>query len=485
MTPAALERLITAMAGKRVVCVGDLILDRFIYGAADRVSREAPVVSLSQSRCETMLGACGNVARNIAALGGAPILIAPIGDDPESDEIAGLVENLAGEANLIRQSGRPTPIKTRYVAGGQQVLSVDRNPGQSISGDTEAAMLDGVQATLDAADIVVLSDYGRGGVTDRVAHGVITRAHAAGVRVVCDPRGRDFTRYNGAFLLKPNAQELALEAGTPVKSDDDARAALASVMARVSVDNLIVTRGGSGMALLQSGASEVTFHRSKPRDVYDVSGAGDTTAAALSLALAGGADLTEAIDLGNLAGGIVVTKVATATVRPNDLREDLHEEDFGGASVVDLTSASECVGRWRAEGKRIGLTNGCFDILHVGHLSTLTQARAACDRLVVGVNADASVKRLKGSDRPVNSETDRAQLIAALAPVDLVIIFGEDTASELVRALAPDVYVKGGDYDVEALPETPAVRAVGGEIILAPFQDGRSTTAILEKLSSD
>jgi len=472
------------MAGRRVLCVGDLILDRFVYGDAAAVSREAPVVSLKQTRVDTMLGACGNVARNVAALGGDVVIAAVVGDDAEGVEVTGLLASAGfSSVEVVTIPGRLTPLKTRYVANGQQLLGVDRDPADALDSAAERVLLDAVETAMDGAELVILSDYARGALTPTVSRGVIALAKARGVRVIVDPRGSDYSRYDGAFLLKPNALELATEAGSPCDSDAQAQAALTKVADGLNdVEHLLVTRSAKGMMLLSRDAAPVLYS-AEARDVYDVSGAGDTTIAALGLALAAGAELAQAIDIANRAAGVVVAKVGTATVRAKEILEDALGRGRVGAPVVSLAEAVERVKRWRADGQRIGLTNGCFDILHVGHLSALKAAREACDRLVVGVNADASVRRLKGPERPVNGEDSRAQMIAALGPVDLSVVFEEDTATALVEALRPDVYVKGGDYRPDDLPEAAAVKACGGEIVITRLVDGHSTTGIIARIT--
>lgn len=484
LTPVALDALLARMAGRRVLCVGDLILDRFVYGSAGSVSREAPVVSLNQSRIETMLGAAGNVARNVASLGGAVTLAGVVGDDAEGHEALALLE-AAGFAEVdVVTAARPTPLKTRYVAGGQQVLCVDRDPQAPLDAPAAAALVAAAESAMAHAEIVLLSDYARGAVTPEVSRGVIAAARARGLRVVVDPRGRDFSRYDGAFLIKPNALELSTEAGAACGDDEEAAAALETVLARTpEVEHLLVTRSAKGMMLLSRGGEARAF-AAEARDVYDVSGAGDTTLAALGLALAADAPLAEAIDVAMRAGGVVVSKVGTATTRPKELIEDALGRRAASAPVASLEEAQELAARWRANGLRVGLTNGCFDILHVGHLAALEQARRECDRLVVGVNADASVRRLKGAGRPVNVEDERARLIAALGPVDAAVIFTEDDAGALVTAIQPDVYVKGGDYRPEDLPEAAAARACGARIVITPLVEGRSTTRLIERLNA-
>lgn len=486
MTPAELEELVAAMQGRRVLCVGDLILDRFIYGRATRVSREAPVVALAETRREAMLGACGNVARNVAALGGRAILAAAVGDDLEGHEVSGLLESGGFEdVEIITVPGRATPVKSRYVAGGQQILCADRDPETPLDGAGEARLIEAVAGAVADADVAILSDYGRGAVTPAMSAALIAAANAAGVKVIVDPRGRDFSRYDGAYIIKPNAYELSLEAARPCDDDAQAIAALKAVMGKLnSTEHLLVTRSAKGMALLKRGGAP-EFFRSEPRDVYDVSGAGDTTIAALGLAVAAGAGPAQAVKLANQAAGIVVGKVGTAVVRAAELLADAQSKTIVGAPVAAREEAADRVARWKADGLRVGFTNGCFDILHVGHLSTLNRARALCDRLVVGVNADAAVARLKGEGRPIHAAEDRARLLASLAPVDLAVIFEEETASAVITALKPDVYVKGGDYNLETLPEAAAVQAYGGEIAFAPMAEGKSTSGILGKLAAE
>lgn len=484
MKPDALERLVHGFADARVVCVGDVVLDRFVYGAAERVSREAPVITLNERRRTTMLGSAGNVARNVAALGGAPVLIGVVGDDPEGHEITALMADERGfELDVVTAKGCTTPVKTRYVASGQQVVCIDRDPRGPIQAEVETAVIDAVRAALEGAAALILSDYGRGVVTPTVAAGVIAAARSAGVPVIADPRGSDYRRYNGAHVIKPNAQELEIAAGTPCDTDENAIAALDAVYRDLNdVDHVLVTRGGRGMAL-KSADAPVAFFPSEPRDVYDVSGAGDTTIAALSLAIGAGAALSDAIEVANRAAGVVVTKVGTAVVTGAEVIADARGRRIDGAPVLSLEAAADQAARWRADGLSVGLTNGCFDVLHVGHLASLTAARSACDRLIVAINSDASVSRLKGPDRPINTEAERAALIAALAPVDAVLVFDADTASGVVEAVRPDVYVKGGDYTPDDLPEASAVAAVGGRIVITPLTPDRSTTATLKRVA--
>ncbi len=487
MSPAALEALLERCAKTRVLCIGDLVLDRFVYGDADRVSREAPVVAMRERRRDVMLGACGNVARNVDALGGEAVLVGVIGDDAEGHELSTVLAQSQHikDVELVVAIGRSTPVKTRYVSAGHQLLCVDRDPDGAIDADTEDKLIEAAAGLVASCDVVILSDYGRGSIAPRVSRAVIEAANAAGKKVAVDPRGRDFTRYDGAYLIKPNALELSLETGLASESDAEVEAALDALEASLGgVANLLATRGAKGMALKSRG-EQARYFPSQPRDVFDVSGAGDTSISALALGLAAGASLPEAIAFSNRAAGVVVTKAGTAIVRPQEIINDALGRTGAGSGVATIEEASERVARWRHEGLRVGLTNGCFDILHVGHLATLAAARAQCDKLVVAVNSDASVRRLKGEARPINTQDERAELIAALGPVDIAVVFEEDTAIEVTRALRPDVYVKGGDYQPDTLPEAPVMRELGVEIVIAPFVADRSTTSTISKLAGE
>ncbi len=485
MTAAVLEDLTAQIAGKRVLCVGDLILDRFVYGQAARISREAPVAVIKQRHDELKLGACGNVARNVTALGGRATLLAVVGDDAEGHAVSNLLaDGVLDDVELITARGRATPVKTRYIAGAQQMLCVDRDPDTPVGAEAEEHMLAAMESAVGECDVVVVSDYGRGVMTPQVIRRVIDIAAKAVKPVVASPRGEDFARYDGVYLLKPNVHDLQAEVAAPCDTDAEVAAAMAAVMARTqNLEVVLVTRGAKGMALLRRG-HEPAFFSATPRDVYDISGAGDTAMAALALAVAAGAPLRQAINISNRAAGITVTKMGTATVTAEELIADAYGRAIAGAPITDIAGASDEVARWRAEGARIGVTNGCFDLLHAGHVAMLNRARSLCDRLVVGLNDDASVRRLKGEGRPVTPQTDRAWLVSALSAVDLVVIFSDDTATALLEAVRPDVYVKGGDYGApDQLPEAETARAVGAELVFAPLTPERSTSAIIERLS--
>ncbi|WBQ14010.1 D-glycero-beta-D-manno-heptose 1-phosphate adenylyltransferase [Hyphomonadaceae bacterium BL14] len=477
-------RLLSLIAGQRALVVGDLILDRFVYGRTERISREAPVPILSETRRSVMLGGAGNLARNIVSLGGSAILVSVAGDDAEGAEAAALAREACGEAALlVTEAGRLTPAKIRYVAQNQQMFCVDRDPGSAVGAPSAEAVFDAAASRLDEAGVLILSDYGRGLLTPSLTARLIAAAHKAGVPVSVDPRGSGYERYDGAMVIKPNAAELAAETGLPVGDDGETEAALRALQARLPQTRaLLVTRGAAGMTLLTDDGM-LHHQRSRQRSVFDVSGAGDTALAALSLALAAGVELTEAMALADLAAGVAVGKAGTAVVTPDELIEDAS----GGHAapdwrILDQDNAARLSARWRADGLRVGFTNGCFDLLHPGHLSVLRHAASVCDRLVVGLNSDASVARLKGPDRPVNDAAARALMLASLEMVDRVVVFEDDTPEALIRALDPHVMVKGADYIADDLPGAAYVKSRGGEVVLAPLAAGLSTTTIVNRL---
>ena len=478
--------ILASLNGKTALVLGDVILDSFVYGVVQRISREAPAPILSETHRNAMLGGAGNLARNIESLGGQARLISVISNDSDGARVAELAEQACGErAKMVVADERSTPSKIRYIAKAQQMFCVDRDPDGQLSEETEKAIISAVDQIIDDCDIVILSDYGRGLITPKVSSAVIERARAANKPVTVDPRGSNYLRYDGATLIKPNADELAAETGLPVNDDETAISALGALKHRLSrTDALIVTRGADGMTMMD-GDGRTEHQRSRPRDVFDVSGAGDTALAALSLSLAANFDLRECMALADLAAGVAVSKPGTAIVGPYEILDDAGiGQDAPDWRVMDQESAAALSAEWRAQGLKVGFTNGCFDILHPGHLSVLRYAAAACDRLIVGLNADASVSRLKGADRPINPQHNRAVMLASLEMTDRVVVFEEDTPEALIRALRPHVMIKGADYKADDLPGAAFIKEIGGEVLLAPLVDGLSTSRIVEKMQS-
>ena len=429
-----------------------------------------------------MLGGAGNVARNVAALGGDVALVGLVGGDSEGHEALRLIGDKTGiEGFLVTDPARPTTLKTRFVSGGQQLLRVDLEASIPAVGDVEQRLVRTVRDVAKGAGVVLISDYGKGVVTDAV----IAAAREAGCMVIVDSKARSFLRYGAVDVIKPNAGELAYATGLPTSTNPEIEAALAHALSLCEARAILVTRAAKGISLAVRGEA-VRHFPGVPRDVFDASGAGDTTIAALGLALAAGTPVGQAIAFAMLASGVAVGKAGTATVLPEELIEaslTAHMAPAEGKIVTPQRMADE-IARWRAKGLRIGFTNGCFDILHKGHVSYLNQARTWCDRLVVGLNSDRSVRALKGEGRPVNDLEGRAMVLAGLGAVDLVVPFDEDTPIRLIEAARPEVLIKGADYSEDQVVGGEFVKSYGGEVRLAQIVDGYSTTAAIARMSA-
>jgi D-beta-D-heptose 7-phosphate kinase / D-beta-D-heptose 1-phosphate adenosyltransferase len=484
MSDADLIPLVQSLAGAHVLCVGDVMLDHFVYGRVERVSPEAPVPVLHVEREQRSLGGAGNVLRNLQTLGAQPCFVSVTGSDRAGRDVGRLVAELGGgESHVLTERGRVTTVKTRYVAGTQQMMRADRETVTPLTGSLREDFLRMVQQVLAHYQVTVLSDYAKGVLAGGAAAEIIASARAAGHIVVVDPKGVDYATYRGATLIKPNRRELGEATKRPVGSDEEITSAARALAEEHGFAAVLVSLSQDGMMLVEAGGAT---HRlaAEAREVYDVSGAGDTVVAVLAAALAAGASFHDAARLANVAAGIVVGKVGTAVVHANELIETLVDRDtLATRKVLPLTLAEDHVARWRRNGLKIGFTNGCFDLLHPGHVSLLSQARAASDRLVVGLNSDASVQRLKGANRPVQNEAARGAVLASLASVDLVVLFDEDTPEALIAALRPDVLVKGADYRLDQVVGGDFVRSYGGTVMLAELLPGFSTTATIARLA--
>lgn len=477
-----LSGLLDRAAGKRVLCIGDVMLDRFIYGAVDRISPEAPVPVLRYSREAAMPGGAANVARNLASLGLMPVLVGACGDDDAGRELLSRFgQDLSISVRLVTLNGRPTTLKSRFVAGGHQLLRVDTENSAPISGATENELIEIIAAEAEGAAVILISDYAKGLLTDRLLQAILHIAAGRSIPVIADPKGRDFTRYGSVDILKPNASELAAATGLGVSTDEEATSALRSALDTLPAKSIVVTRAARGISFI--GENHKVHHEAgRAREVFDVSGAGDTSLAALAAAIAGGGTLEDAVSMAIAASGIAVGKAGTATVTADEVKSAL--TDFGPVGRAGVLPIDAMIGqaeRWRAAGLRIGFTNGCFDILHPGHIRVIEQARSHCDRLIIGLNSDASVKRLKGPQRPINTEQARADVLAALSAVDGVTIFETDTPLEIITALKPDVLVKGGDYTKDSIVGAEVVEARGGQVVIVPLVPGHSTTATIAR----
>ena len=461
----------------RVLVAGDLMLDRYWSGPARRISPEAPVPVVHVSELDDRPGGAGNVALNVAALGGRAWVCAPVGADEAAAVLRARLEaaGVGCAFEVVPQAATIT--KLRVLARHQQLIRLDFEDGFP---DFEPARLAaGVTALLDAAGIVVCSDYAKGALRDVAA--VIAAARTAGRPVLVDPKGTDYARYAGALLITPNEAEFAAVAGE--WADEAGLVAKARRLAAdCGIGHVLITRSERGMTLVAADGAPAQHIPTRAREVFDVTGAGDTVIATLAAALAAGSPLADAVQLANHAAGIAVGKLGTATVTPLELAAALAPARPPAAGVVERTALLEELAAARARGERIVMTNGCFDLLHAGHVRYLAEAAALGDRLIVAVNDDASVRRMKGSERPINPLAARMEVLAALRAVDWVVPFTEDTPRALIAQLLPDVLVKGGDYRPEDIAGGAEVIAAGGEVIVLGFVEGHSTTATVGRI---
>ena len=474
-----------------VLCVGDLMLDHFVYGEVSRVSPEAPSLVIAATREEQLLGGAGNVARGIAALGARCIFVGVIGEDDSGRVLTRAFADDYGdaiEAHLLVDGSRPTTRKVRFVSDhhSTHLLRADWELAAPLRPDIEQALIRACLLALPRAHAVVLSDYAKGVLSPAVIRAVIDKARELGKPAIVDPKGSDFTIYRGATLVTPNRKELAEATRRAARSDAEIAAAAAELAATVGCAGVLVTRSEDGLTLYAARGAHALHVPAYPVKVRDVSGAGDTVAAVMAVMLAAGADLEAATRAANAAAAVVVGKRGTSTASTAELRHRLLPSASLAAEdkvIFDWSMLDERLAEWR--GLRVGFTNGCFDLLHPGHVRLMTEARAACDRLVVGLNSDASVKRLKGKERPVQDQQARAEVLAALEAVDLVVIFEQDTPVDLIRRVKPTVLVKGADYRIDEVVGRDIVEALGGKVVLVDLVPGYSTTAIVQRSAAN
>ncbi|MDX1507792.1 MAG: bifunctional D-glycero-beta-D-manno-heptose-7-phosphate kinase/D-glycero-beta-D-manno-heptose 1-phosphate adenylyltransferase HldE, partial [Woeseiaceae bacterium] len=452
-----------------------VMLDQYLFGSTARISPEAPVPVVHVQQTDNRPGGAANVAINLATLGVKTELAGVVGDDDAGKSLQRILLDRGIECSFTRAGDRPTITKTRVQSRGQQLIRLDKETAGALSDD---GIVQAVARAAKGASAVVLSDYGKGALT-RVAD-MIAACREAGVPVLVDPKGRDFSKYRGATIITPNQSEFEAVAGE-ASDDADLVARGRKLLADLELDALLITRSEKGMLLLEAG-EEPLFLATRASEVYDVTGAGDTVIATLAAAIAAGVGLSEAAGLSNLAAGLVVRKIGVAAVTPSELRVALHRRGQGGRGLLSPEELPALIAEARSRSEKIVMTNGCFDILHAGHVAYLEEAKSIGDRLIVAVNDDASVKRLKGDSRPVNALEDRMLVLAGLAAVDWVVPFADDTPAALIEQVLPDVLVKGGDYRPEEIAGGKAVLANGGEVRVLAFRDGHSTSAIIEKL---
>ncbi|MBT8137823.1 MAG: bifunctional D-glycero-beta-D-manno-heptose-7-phosphate kinase/D-glycero-beta-D-manno-heptose 1-phosphate adenylyltransferase HldE [Gammaproteobacteria bacterium] len=464
-----------SFAGHRVVIAGDVMLDRYWLGPASRISPEAPVPVVRVRETGERPGGAANVALNLAALDSKPVLLGVTGDDEAAGSLAKLLETASVECHLGR-SRAPTITKLRVLSRNQQLIRLDHEEDFAAGPDCFPA--DEYVAACAGASVVVLSDYAKGTLREPAA--LIKMAHDAGARVLVDPKGNDFARYRGATLLTPNLGEFEAVVGR-CSSDDEIVVRGEALRSELGLQHLLVTRGDEGMTLI-SGDSSALHLQAETREVYDVTGAGDTVIATLAGSLAAGADVATAATLANIAAGIAVRKLGVATVSRSELRLELHRRGIGGRGLLQAEELVEFVREAQARGERVVMTNGCFDILHTGHVAYLEEAKSLGQRLVVAVNDDESVRRLKGAGRPVVPLDDRMAVLAGLSAVDWVVPFTTDTPEQLICQVLPDVLVKGGDYEPDQIAGADCVRRAGGSVEVLSFRAGRSTSSIIDRI---
>ena len=480
------DALSHAMTRQTVLCVGDLMRDEFVYGEVSRISPEAPAPVIAVQRSEIDVGGAGNVARNIAALGARCIFVGMIGEDDAGAKLqAELAQESLIESVLVCDPSRPTTRKVRFVSEhfSTHMLRADWESIAPASAAVEQKLIDAILPLLPRVDIVLLSDYAKGVLTARVIRNVIDAARKLGKRVIVDPKSANLAIYRGATLLKPNRKEFAEATRSRLDSEKSIADGAHEIMQLADCDAVLVTQSEHGMTLVPR-IGEAIHVPGLPVRVRDVSGAGDTVAAVLAVTLAAGADWEAALRMANAAAAVAVSKQGAAVVTAAELRRKILPHAFLAAEEKIVATPDELdaqVREWRKQGLRVGFTNGCFDILHPGHVKLLTAARGACDRLIIGLNSDASVKRLKGEDRPVQNERARAEVLAALEAVDLVALFEEDTPLNLITQIKPGVLVKGADYTREQVVGHEIVEAHGGEVRLVDILQGFSTTSLVAR----
>ena len=467
-----------------ILCVGDVMLDQYVYGDVDRVSPEAPIPVLNINSRSYVVGGAGNVACNISAIGGVANLVAVIGDDLAGSQINNLLdETERAVASLIVGSDYPTTVKTRFVADGQHLLRVDEELINIYSTQFLEVVFSTVKSLLDQKPpgVIVLSDYGKGVLSETVVRKIIKAAKVLNIPVIIDPKGTDYSKYYGADILTPNRKELSESTRLSTRTSDEIVIAAEKLIELFAVGSVLVTRGKEGMSLITSNSAPLHLP-ALAREIFDVSGAGDTLVAVMAAGVAAGMNAAEAAELANISAGIVVGKIGTAVVRNIDLFHALSGTVSEEKNLIDRDQLNKKITEWRSRGLSIGFTNGCFDLMHPGHISLLEQAKSECDRLVIGLNSDDSVARLKGEGRPVQNAVARGRVLASLSSVDAVVVFEDDTPMDLIRLMRPDVLVKGADYSIEDVVGGEFVCTYGGRIVLAELIEGYSTTETIARL---
>lgn len=489
-----LSTIVKSYAKVRVLCVGDVMLDHFLYGKVERISPEAPVPVFNFQSEKRMLGGAGNVVANLHSLGCSADLLCFIGSDSAGREVRALLDEVCEHALPVEVPGFPTIEKTRVIAGNSHLLRIDNERRFDCAADTGGLLGPELDERIRAADIVLLSDYAKGMLSPERCRRIIDACKNAGRPVIIDPKGDDYSKYARATVVKPNLKEFNQATGmncSPAEPDfeEKLREGAKKLFERHGIENLLVTLSEHGMAFVSARRPDEVFQiPTEAREVFDVSGAGDTSLAAFGASLAAGADIQDAMKLANIASGVAVGKLGTSCVTAAEILDALSRRRSASGpgwkqkrKIISRREAADMAAQCREQGKKVGFTNGCFDLLHQGHLHSLMQARQECDVLVVGLNTDASIKRLKGPERPVQDEKTRALLLASLEFVDYVVMFDDDTALPLVDAIRPDLILKEG-YTIDRWPEAQFVESYGGKAVTLSRLEGYSTTNTIRRM---
>jgi len=464
----------------RIMVVGDLMIDHYLWGSCERISPEAPVQVVDIAKETTVLGGAGNVINNLKSLGASVSVSSVVGGDSNGLELLNMLEKInVNTKNIITQEGRKTSKKSRVIAVSQQVLRYDKESKEDITSSSVDKIIDSLENSINAYDIVVLSDYGKGVLTDDLCQKIIKLSNENSVKVLVDPKGSDFAKYMGAYLLTPNKKEAILATNIDIKDEQSLKEALLKLKQECNLGLSLITLSEDGIATYDD---KLKIFPTVAKEVFDVTGAGDTVIASIAFALSAGKSIEDTAAFSNLAAGVVVGKIGSATVTLDEIEEyeaSLHKST-SDAHIKSHDDILQIVARYKKSGKKVVFTNGCFDILHVGHVKYLQEAKSFGDVLIVGLNSDESVSRLKGPTRPVNIAQDRAYLLAALEAVDFVVPFSEDTPHKLIKMIEPDTLVKGGDYEGKKVVGSE----FSGELKLVKFVDGKSTTKTIQKIQA-
>lgn len=465
-----------------ILVIGDLMLDEYLWGTVDRISPEAPVQIVDVGREDLRLGGAGNVLHNLSVLGCRVSAAGVIGDDGDGALLRCRLESAGVDCSaLFSLIGRRTSRKTRVLSSNQQMLRIDRESCENLSAEAEKLLLDKVLEMIPRHKVVLVSDYGKGVLTDRVLSAVIAAGREASVPVLVDPKGSDYRPYSGATLLTPNRKEASQATGISITDEATLLQAGQALVEQCALNALVLTRSEEGMSIFEAGEA-VTHLPTKAREVFDVSGAGDTVLVFVGLGLAAGLPVVEAAAMANIAAGVVVAKVGTSTVSSDEFLAAASGFPGLERKIRSSDELQPILEAKRQQGRTIVFTNGCFDLLHVGHVRYLQQARQLGDLLVLGLNSDDSIRRLKGEKRPLIGGEERAHILAALDCIDFLVMFDEDTPLALIKALRPDILVKGGDYAADEVVGKDLVESYGGRVELIQFVDGKSTTHLIEKI---